>query len=53
MKSNITKMYGQQHKNIDIDLFMERHVARMGERRCIQGAGGETCGKKTTWKTQA
>jgi len=28
------------------------HVARMGgEERCIQGFGGETCGKETTWKT--
>jgi len=24
-----------------------------GEERCIQGFGGETCGKETTWKTQA
>jgi len=24
-----------------------------GEERCIQGFGGETCGKMTTWKTQA
>ena len=27
------------------------HVARMGE-RCIQGYGGETCRKETTWKNQ-
>ena len=27
------------------------HVACMGE-RCIQGFGGETWGKGTTWKTQ-
>jgi hypothetical protein len=24
-----------------------------GEERCIQGFGGETCGKETTWKTRA
>jgi hypothetical protein len=29
------------------------HVARMGERRCIQGFSGETSGKETTWNTQA
>jgi hypothetical protein len=23
------------------------------EERCIQDFGGETCGKETTWKTQA
>jgi len=23
-----------------------------GEKRCIHGFGGETCGKETTWKTQ-
>jgi hypothetical protein len=28
------------------------HVARIGE-RCIQGFGGETGRKVTTWKTQA
>jgi len=28
------------------------HVAHMGE-RCIQGFGGETWGKETTWKPQA
>jgi hypothetical protein len=28
------------------------HVARMAERR-IQGFGGETWGKETTWKTPA
>jgi hypothetical protein len=28
------------------------HVARTGERR-VQGFGGETCGKETTWKTQS
>ena len=27
------------------------HVAHMRE-RCIQGFGGETWGKETTWKTQ-
>jgi hypothetical protein len=25
----------------------------VGEERCIQGFGGETWGKDTTWKTQA
>jgi hypothetical protein len=29
------------------------HVARMGEKRCIQGSSGETWGKETTWKTHA
>jgi hypothetical protein len=29
------------------------HVAHMEERRCIQDFGVETCGKETTWKTQA
>ena len=29
-----------------------RYVAGMRE-RCIQGFGGETCGKETIWKTQA
>jgi len=24
-----------------------------GEQRCLQGFGGETQGKETTWKTQA
>jgi hypothetical protein len=28
------------------------HGVHMGE-RCIQGSGGETGGKETTWKTQA
>jgi len=23
-----------------------------GEQKCLQGFGGETCGKETTWKTQ-
>jgi hypothetical protein len=32
---------------------MGGHVARMGEKRCIQDFGGETCGKATTWETQA
>ena len=30
------------------------HVECMGgEEICIQGFGGETCGKEITWKTQA
>jgi len=29
---------------------LEGHVARLGERR-IQGFGGESCGKETTWET--
>jgi hypothetical protein len=30
------------------------HVAHMGgEKRCIQGFGGETGGKETTWETEA
>ena len=29
------------------------HVACMDEETCIQGFGGETCGKETTWETQA
>ena len=29
------------------------HVACMAEERHIQGFGGETWGKDTTWKTQA
>ena len=24
-----------------------------GEERCVQGSGGETRGKETTWETQA
>jgi hypothetical protein len=28
-----------------------RHVARVGE-KCLQGFGGETWGKETTWKNQ-
>jgi hypothetical protein len=28
------------------------HVARMGEERSIQGFGGETRGKETTWEIQ-
>jgi hypothetical protein len=28
------------------------HVACMGEKRCIQGFGGETRGKEATWETQ-
>jgi len=30
-----------------------RHVARMGTERRIQGFGGETWRKETTWKTKA
>jgi len=29
------------------------HVASTGKKRCIQGFGGETGDKETTWKTQA
>ena len=29
------------------------HVARGGGERCLQGFGGETWGKETTWETQA
>jgi len=29
------------------------HVALWGEERCIQGFGGKTCRKETTWRTQA
>jgi hypothetical protein len=29
------------------------HVSRMGEERPVQGFGGETWMKETTWKTQA
>ena len=43
--------------NIDRVIKLRRmrwvgHVAHMGE-RCMQGFGGETWGKKATWKTQA
>jgi len=35
-------------------LRLEGHVARMGgEETGIQGFGGETCGKETTWKSKA
>jgi hypothetical protein len=35
-------------------LRWEGHIVRMrGEERCIQGIGGETRGKETTWETQA
>ena len=36
-------------------LTLAEHLARMREReeRCIHVFGGETCRKKTTWKTQA
>jgi len=34
--------------------FLEGIVGRMGgEERCVEGFGGETCGKQTTWKSQA
>ena len=30
------------------------HVARIsGEKTCIEGFGGENCGKQTTWKMKA
>jgi len=29
------------------------HSTYRGEKRCIQGFGGETWGQVTTWKTQA
>ena len=29
------------------------HVARRGKERLIQGVGGETWGKETTWETQS
>ena len=28
------------------------HVERKGKERCIQGFGGKTRGKETTWETQ-
>jgi len=30
-----------------------RHVAHIGEERHIEGFGGETCRKGTTWETQS
>jgi hypothetical protein len=31
----------------------QKVVARMGQRKGVQGFGGETEGKETTWETQA
>jgi hypothetical protein len=34
-----------------IRMIWARHVARMGEKRCMQGFDGKIRGKETTWKT--
>jgi hypothetical protein len=48
------KLHSENHPNIIWVIKLRSikwvgHEARTEKRRCIQGFGGETCGKESTW----